>query len=204
MKNDQMTEYVYDPLRGFLPKVTAGNIPLNGICFQEMNPFLRALLVTDGTVTKFLEAYLWEPIRVEKLFQEETRSASAVPELELKSGDAVLLRRILLRGVQSGCVYTFAESHIRIDRLDVGIQNDLRQGRLGMGELLRDRRLETYREILDFGTEKAGKELSAYFEIKEGDPIYFRRYRISVKGRPVIVIAEKFFERHFTGRQGAG
>src|SRR5262245_31461994 len=33
--------------------------------FAGLPPLLRALLLTDGTVTKVLEAYLWEPIRVE-------------------------------------------------------------------------------------------------------------------------------------------
>jgi chorismate-pyruvate lyase len=84
-----------------------------------------------------------------------------------------------------------------MDQLDAGIQNDLREGRLGMGELLRDRRLETYREILEFGEEKADQDLSACFEIEEGASVYFRRYRINVKGRPLILIIEKFFEPRF-------
>ncbi len=61
----------------------------------------------------------------------------------------------------------------------------------------RDRCLETYREILEFGKEKAGDELSTYFKIKSADPIYYRRYRITVMGLPVILIIEKFFEDHF-------
>ena len=33
-------------------------------------PFLRTLLVTDGTVTKSLEAFYWEPIKVVSITQE--------------------------------------------------------------------------------------------------------------------------------------
>lgn len=197
MENKGKVEYVYDPIRGFLPKARAGDVRFNGFRFEEMSPFLRALLVTDGTVTKFLEAYLWEPISVEKLLQKETLLEDDAPLLELKKGEPVILRRILLRGVKSRRVYTFAESLIRIRLLEKSIQRDLIEGRLGMGELLRDRRLETYREILEFGNEKAGRELSANFEIKEGSPIYFRRYRINVKGHPVILITENFFEPNF-------
>jgi chorismate-pyruvate lyase len=198
-KHHDITGYVYDPISGFRPGTDASKIKPSGLQdrFRNMHPFLRTLLVTDGTVTKFLEAYLWEPIRVETLSQAEIRLASAVPALGLKAGDAVLLRRVLLRGLRSGRVYTFAESYVRMDQLDAGIQNDLREGRLGMGELLRDRRLETYREILEFGEEKADQDLSACFEIEEGASVYFRRYRINVKGRPLILIIEKFFEPRF-------
>jgi chorismate-pyruvate lyase len=197
VKNEQKDKYVYDPLRGFLVKEMAGLMPFNDIEFQEMDPFLRVLLVTDGTVTKFLEAYLWEPISVERCLQEETCLKQDEPLLGVKKGESAILRRILLRGVRTGQVYTYAESLIRLQLLEPEIQEDLLEGRLGIGELLRDRRLETYREILEFGREKAGEELAVYFKIKCGDPVYYRRYRITIKGQPVILITEKFFEDRF-------
>ncbi len=201
MKNESQIKYVYDPLRGFLPQEMAGIIPLNDIAFQEMDPFLRVLLVTDGTVTKFLEAYLWEPISVERSLQQETFLKQDEPLLGLKKGESVILRRILLRGARTGKAYTFAESLIRIQLLEPSIQKDLLEGRLGVGELLRDRRLETYREILEFGREKAGEELALHFKIKSSDPVYYRRYRITIKGSPVILITERFFEGHFRLRE---
>jgi len=202
VKNEQKDQYVYDPLQGFIPKEVAGLMPLNDVRFQEMDPFLRVLLVTDGTVTKFLEAYLWEPISVERCLQEEILLKRDVPLLGVKEGESVILRRILLRGVGSGKAYTFAESLIRIHLLEEDVQKDLLEGRLGIGELLRDRRLETYREILEFGKEKAGEELALYFKIKSDDPIYYRRYRITIKGLPVILITERFFEDHLRLRKG--
>lgn len=197
MKKKIKTEYIYDPLRGFLPKEETVFTFNHDICFQEMDPFLRVLLVTDGTVTKFLEAYLWEPILVERCLQEETFLKQDEPLLGVQKGESAILRRILLRGVRTGQVYTFAESLIRIQLLEPSIQKDLLAGRLGIGELLRDHRLETYREILEFGKEKAGVEWALYFKIKSDDPIYYRRYRITIKGSPVILITERFFEGHF-------
>ena len=192
-------DYIYDPIRGFLPVSESHTIKPNGLeeHFRKMNPFLRTLLVTDGTVTKFLEAYLWEPIKVERLFQEEVPLNYDSRLLKAGKGEPVILRRILLRGVQSGRVYTYAESLIRVNLLEKSIQRDLNRGRLGMGELLRDRRLETYREIIEFGEERAGDTLSAHFGISPSDSLYFRRYRINVKGKPVILIGERFFEAHF-------
>jgi chorismate-pyruvate lyase len=197
-------KYLYDPLRGFLPQERAGIVSPNDIAFQKMDPFLRVLLVTDGTVTKFLEAYLWEPISVERCLQEEVFLKHDEPLLGLKKGESVILRRILLRGVKTGKAYTFAESLIRIQFLESSIQKDLLEGRLGIGELLRDRRLETYREILEFGKEKAGEELALYLQIKSNEPVYYRRYRISINGLPVILITEKFFEGHFRLQEKIG
>jgi chorismate-pyruvate lyase len=200
VKNESKTKYAYDPLHGFLSQEEVSIIPFNDISFEDMDPFLRVLLVTDGTVTKFLEAYLWEPISVERCLQEETILQQDEPLLGVKKGESAILRRILLRGVESGRVYTFAESLIRIHLLEPYIQKDLLEGRLGIGELLRDRRLETYREILKFGKEKAGQELAVHFKIKNDDPVYYRRYRITIKGLPVILITERFFEGHFRMR----
>jgi chorismate-pyruvate lyase len=194
---NKQTKYVYDPLHGFIPEETANYIPYRDIEFQKMDPFLRVLLVTDSTVTRTLEAYLWEPISVERCLQEEIFLKHDEPLLGVKKEESVILRRILLRGARTDKVYTFAESLIRIQLLEPSIQNDLLEGRLGIGDLLRDRRLETYREILEFGKEKAGKELAIYFKINVDDLIYYRRYRIMIKGLPVILIKERFFEGHF-------
>ena len=201
MKEEQKDKYFYDPLYGFLSRERVNFKQFQDICFQEMDPFLRVLLVTDGTVTKFLEAYLWEPISVEQCIQKEILLEHDVPLLEEKKGGKILLRRILLRGVKTGRVYAFAESLIRNHLLEKDIQKDLFEGRLGIGELLRDRHLETYREILEFGREKAGEELASYFKIKNSDLIYYRRYRITIKGVPVILITEKFFEDHLRWRK---
>lgn len=197
MERKRKAEYIYDPIQGFIHKTKEGHVSSNDIRFQEMSPFFRALLVTDGTVTKLLEAYMWEPISIEKLLQKEFILKYDIPLLDVKKGEPIVLRKVLLRGVNTRKVYAFAESLIQIHLLEKGIQQDLIQGQLGMGELLRDRRLETYREILEFGEEKAGEEVSAHFEIKKTDPIYFRRYRINVGSRFVILITEKFYEPHF-------
>jgi chorismate-pyruvate lyase len=199
--SQQKDRYFYDPLRGFLPEKDEALMPDQGIGFQEMDPFLRVLLVTDGTVTRCLEAYLWEPISVERCFQEEVLLKHNEPLLGVKEGEPVILRKIILRGVRTRKVYTFAESLIRIHLLEEEIQKDLLEGRMGIGELLRDRRLETYREMLEFGREKAGEQLSSYFMIKSVDLICYRRYRIHVKGLPVILVTENFFEDHFRLRE---
>ncbi len=188
----------YLPKNGKTPAISTDKIDL-----AQVPPLLRALLVTDGTVTKFLEAYLWEPIRVEKLFQEDILMDHDLPWLDLKSGDPVLKRKIVLRGLFTGHVYTFAESIVRVDRLWDGLREDLLTGRLGMGELLRDRRMETYREVLSVDRDVAG-QWAAPLEVSPQESILRRSYRIFTQQRPTILIQEVFPEQLFRDVNGKG
>jgi len=189
-------EYRFDPLKGFYLSDSQSLPPINDIAFEKLPPLLRALLVTDGTVTRFLEAYLWEPIQVECLSQEDTVLEKDVSWLQIRSGSKVFKRHVLLKGVRSQKIYTFAESLIRIDRLWEGVREDLLQGRLGMGDLLRDRRMETYRELLCYGREDAGS-LSPLLKIPHQESVLSRSYRIYNKELPTILITEKFPEQAF-------
>jgi chorismate-pyruvate lyase len=189
-------EYIYDPVNGFIAKGSLPEPYHNGLNFKEIHPLLRALLVTDGTVTKFLEAYLWEPIQVQRLMQGDTVLTEDLPWLDLSRGAAVLKRQVLLRGLYTGRIYTFAESYIRTDRLWDGLREELLQGRLGVGELLRDRRMETYRELLTYGREEVGA-LASVLGLSPRLPLLYRSYRIYNKRLPTILITEKFMEHHF-------
>lgn len=189
-------EYTFDPLKGVFKKEAIGDPIHQGIEMEKAPPFLRALLVTDGTVTKFLEAFLWEPIKVRKLFQQEVSPEADVDWLELRKGSQVIKRQVLLEGTVSRKVYTFAESLIRLDRLSKPLREEIMEGKMGIGELLRDQRLETYREMLYYGSEAAGA-LSHHLGIREQDPVLFRRYRIFTKYRPAILVTEKFPIAHF-------
>jgi chorismate-pyruvate lyase len=188
-------EYRFDPIRGFHPKGARPEPSPDGLDFEKVSPFLRALLTTDGTVTKFLEAYLWEPIQIKLIFQGDTVIGRDVPALELTEGTSVLKRHVLLCGLVSGRVYAFAESLIRLDRLWEQLREELLQGRLGMGEILRDRRMETYREIITYGREGVG-ELSSVMKMAPHETLLYRSYRIFNKQLPTILITEKFPERH--------
>ena len=185
-----------DPIINLVSLKSISTSKINGFNFGDLSPILRALLVTDGTVTRFLEAYLLEPIKVEKIFQKEIRIDADLPWLDLPQGTPVLKRQVLLRRNSTGEVYTFAESFIRLDRLWPGLKGDLLEGRLGMGELLRDRRMETYRELLTYSKECAGP-LSQLLKIGKDETLFSRSYRIFNRQLPTILISEKFPQRCF-------
>ena len=81
----------------------------------ELPPFLRALLVTDGTVTKALEAYFWEPVTVDTLEQRFETAQAAVSWIGVDAGDRCLVRDARLRGVHSGRAFAEALSLIRTE-----------------------------------------------------------------------------------------
>ena len=55
--------------------------------FDQLPPVLRTLLLSDGTVTKFLEAYYQEPIRVKTLFHAEAPPGEDMTPLAPRKGD---------------------------------------------------------------------------------------------------------------------
>ena len=154
-------------------------------------PIVRTLLVTDGTVTKTLEAYFWEPIQVEQMGQRVAPLENDIPQMGLKTGDDVLLRDVSISGTRSGDVYAYATSVLNINHLEEDVRNQLIAGTIGIGELLRDKGLETYRQVIDI-----------YREIKKevvpGSKSYYcgelicRTYLIHIDNEPVIQVTEKF------------
>jgi len=177
--------------RGYVPGGFVVNAKQQVVKMAALPPFLRTLLVTDGTVTKSLEAFFWEVVKVENLGQAVTTLDKDVNWLDAHRDDTVLRRRVRLVGADSGVVYAYAESLLRHQLLPAELQQSLIKGKIGIGELLRECGLETYRELLDFGTEPIG-DLAPVFEGRGGSELIYRVYRIALHGDPVILITEKF------------
>ncbi|MFQ5454989.1 MAG: chorismate--pyruvate lyase family protein [Nitrospirota bacterium] len=163
----------------------------NELSLKELDPFLRVLLITDTTVTKLLEAYFWEDVAVEVLKQKETAVNEEIEDLAVKVGSVVINRQVLLHGKDSKRVYAFAESIINPYLLGDDIRKDLMAGKIGIGEILNDTHIETYREILHLHIEPVGK-LSRYLNIGQNETLICREYRIFTKRKPAILIKEKF------------
>ena len=56
----------------------------------DLPPFLRTLLVADGTVTMALEAYYDEPVDVVTMNQSFEELATSLPALAIEQGEEVL------------------------------------------------------------------------------------------------------------------
>jgi chorismate-pyruvate lyase len=169
--------------QGFVRNGTIANAGGAPLPIETLPPFLRALLVTDGTVTKALEAYFWEPVVVDTLRQEFIDAADEIPWIEVSPQDQVMVREALLRGGDSGNHYVRAFSVIRSELIPHSFRQRLINREIGIGVLIRDSGLESFREVMEVGVEP---------ESADGHRALFRTYRIIIDGKPVILITETF------------
>lgn len=190
---------VFDPTRGFRIVPESDLAPPDTIEMATLPPFLRVLLVTDGTVTKSIEAHFWEPVDVEVLEHASVPSERARPGIGVHIGDLVLRRCVILRGRITRSAYAFAESIIAHDRVPAAMSSQLIQGAKGIGELLREEKTETYRELVAIRRAQAG-ELALHLGVDGTAPVVAREYTIRFKGQAAMVIEEVFAVSRFDAR----
>lgn len=186
-----MKQFSYFRTSGFIPenqiRTESGDI----IDLRTIPPFLRTLMVTDGTVTKALEAWFWERINVEGLSNNLEYLESEVEGLTLNKGDHVLKREVFLRGEESKRIYAFARSIVSLKHLGNEISQLLINGEIGIGELLREKDVETYRDIFKIDYLSSIKNDDSPLSIFPRKVIS-RSYRIRVNGIPSILVNEYF------------
>jgi len=161
--------------------------------FLGLSPILRVLLVTDGTVTRTLEAYFGEAIAVDVLEHAEITSESPYPQIEIAAGDHVLHRYVRLLGRNTRRVYAVAESVAVLKHISQQMRRQLIQEQKGIGELLREGRLETYRELLTADLTTASR-WAEHLNVAAAEGVVTREYRIYQGGRAVLLIREIFPE----------
>lgn len=181
----------YFTVRGYVPGGVIVNAGRETLDIESMPAILRVLLITDGTVTKSIEAFYWERVHVDQLGQKPTTAPEDFRWPGVKKGEAMLDRTVRLRGESSGVIYAFAHSLIRLEVLPQSLRDDLIAGRIGIGEMLRERGLETYREVLDIGR-KFDESRAAVFDVAKCGEIVYRTYRVSLRGEPTMFITEEF------------
>jgi len=181
----------YDPIS----ELFVGNFErpagLEEINLRALTPFQRALLVIDGTVTKFIEAVTMEPVEVQLIDQATQRLKSEHRLLEVLSQTPVINRRVLLLGKYSRTLHAYASSVVVPERAIPDFNKKLEIPGESLGRMLLESRMEQYRELLWCGRERLADPPDA---IKEygGKNFLSRTYRISTGKQPVMLINEKF------------
>ena len=168
----------------------------SGIKIEQLSSFQRILLTTDGTLTDILEAYVWEPIQIVKLKQENVRVRQAIPLLDIAAQTEVLQREVLLRGASSATNYLHATSLLVLDRLDPVLREELITTQEPLGKLMIQARLETFREIMKCSSRKALDEGKVFGEPPD-TALISRTYRVFSQRRPFILITESFPASYF-------
>ena len=167
---------------------------------EEMNlsqlaPFQRALLVIDGTVTRFIEAHTFSPVEVVLVHQEVQTLSADHAWLEVKKGAKVIARQVTLQTErmddQQPTTHAYATTLIVLNRIPQTIREGLTLKGQGLGQLLQRSGLETRRDLLWWGL-KRPKDLPEVLLHLEGKPFLSRTYRIVADGQPIMLINEQF------------
>jgi chorismate-pyruvate lyase len=162
------------------------------VLMDKLPPLLRTLLVTDGTVTKSLEAFYWEPVTVDVESLELMEAKHSIEWLNIKTGEKVLTRQVRLRGNYSNKIYATAFSVVRLSVMAANLREALINGEIGIGVLIRDSGLESYREILDIRADRRPGQLYATDSGASAIDVVSRTYRIIAENQPMILITESF------------
>jgi len=165
----------------------------NEVDLASLSALHRVLLITDGTLTEILQAYFLEEIQLVKLTEEIQISTKPCPQLQAEPGERLMVRTILLRGQQTGRTYVYAESLIALDRLDDNVRSRLVTTKIPIGRVWVENKLETFKEFIRAQRELADDNAD-HFGIEPDDVLLSRSYRVIWKGRPVMMITEKFPE----------
>jgi chorismate-pyruvate lyase len=157
----------------------------------EMDPFLRGLLFTDGTVTRTLEVKMLSPVSVTVVSQaDSTANNDVANHLEVPDGTETVRRRVMIGRAGNASPAIWAESHILPSRLPAGFLGILGNAPDGIGESLQRVALESWRDMLWFGLGPrpgwsfAGSQAPA--------PVITRLYRVITDGQPALLISESF------------
>ena len=181
----------FDPLRDVMLAQSSKPPELGSVDLRTLTPFQRALLVLDGTVTKFIEAYTMEPLEIVRLDQATQVLREDHYWLAAPQGTEVGLRQVLIRSKSSLTAYAYAVSLLVFERLPERVRYGIEIQGEGIGRLLNDSELETRREVLWYGQEHR-QDLPEIVRRSAGSDFISRTYRIISRGQPIALINEKF------------
>lgn len=157
------------------------------IPITSLDPFLRGLLFTDGTVTRALEVHTLDSVCVRVLEQAPIQgSGGAAAQLAIATGDQVIRRRVVMESGAGSLLVAHAESYVVPCRLPADFMRALGASPEGIGECLEQLHLECRRELLWFGLSKGAQWTG------ENASVLARCYRLIVGGHPAILITESF------------
>jgi chorismate-pyruvate lyase len=186
-----MSQTRFDPLQNLFVAQDQRPAHLEDVDLASLTPMERALLVIDGTVTRFLEAQWLEAIEiVDSGRTKETLKKDHV-WLEHAKGETVVSRRVLLEGKNTKRVYASAASLVVPERVKDAVGHPVGHVPEGLGRMLLNSRVEQYRELLWYGKEPPS-DLPGEMRSLASEYCLTRTYRIIVKAKPTMMITEWF------------
>jgi chorismate-pyruvate lyase len=169
---------------------------LTDVALGAVEPTLRSLLLTDGTVARALEALALERVTVKVVAQASGPLPGAAAEtLGAHTDESSVHRRVEIGIASNPAPLIWAESHILPQRLPEDFLNVLDNAPEGIGESFQQVRLESCRDLLWFGLDTPPSWSSVV--TAASSQAITRCYRVTAGGRPCLLISESFaVERH--------
>lgn len=173
---------------------------LGEIDLAHLDPTLRCLLFTDGTVTRTLEVQALARVSVEVVAQDEAPAPELVAaQLDVPTGTPTVRRRVVI-GAGPEMPVMWAESHIAPSRLPAGFLEVLGGASEGIGQSLQQVQLESWRDLLWFGLDELPEWSGA--EPRPEPSALTRLYRVITDARPALLISESFAIARRSGSYG--
>jgi chorismate-pyruvate lyase len=161
---------------------------LDRVDIVDLDPFLRGLLFTDGTVSRALEAHTLNPVAVEAVEQVDTTVPERVARhLDVDPAEQCLRRRIVMR-LADASPSVWAESFILPRRLPAEFLAVLDGSAQGIGGSLQRMKLESWRDLLWFGLGRSPR----WSDDAASATALARFYRVIIDGAPALLISEAF------------
>lgn len=182
---------VVDPLGELARAQLAKPAALAAVNLRALSPLQRALLVIDGTVTKFLEAFTLEPVEIGRIAQREVTLDAPDEWLAAPVGMPVAVRQVRITGKYSRVLYVYALSLVALPRLPAEVRRRLMVDGEGIGRAILEVGLEHRREVLWYGREHV-TGLPPELGMGPVGEFITRTYRIIASASPIALINEKF------------
>ena len=168
------------------------------LSFCSSNPLnapTRMLLLSDGSLTRLLNALLLSPITLNRLRQEEVSLDNDMAEyIEAEAGQRVIDRDVWL--MNGGEKLVYANSVLPTSLMRDDIYNEITKGDTPIGTLLSDQSILTRRDRL-YVARVTSREVSQELGLPEDTELWARRYRLNTEGGFKGVIMEVFSPRLF-------
>ena len=161
-----------------------------------LDPFLRGLLFTDGTVSRALEAHTLAPVTVAPVEQVTVRVRQPAAGYLAVGERRQCLRRRVTMHIADRHLAVWAESYIVPERLPSQFEATLGETAQGIGGSLQQLKLESSRELLFFGLSAP----PAWAEPDASVSTLARVYRIVTQAQPALLITEHFALERRLGR----
>jgi len=155
-----------------------------------MDPALRVILTADGTITTMLRALCLKAIQVEVFRQEEIKlSAAAAEFLSVEPETSALAREVWLTAGSQRLVC--ASSVILTKGLDRPLLQALRSRQKPLGRLLYESGQPVLRDRLQIALIPDLSQIRV-MGLTGSEPVWMRRYRMSLKSKSTALIQEQF------------